>query len=128
MICEQESEKLRLNVWNIRIDGVDVRVECLKCCSWSDKGNFNIDFSCCSIFNGVLRRLLWRGFGEWCCQFVYLMCFGTEYKTLFLLGSEEKWGRDMVGSSLLVLRRHHYSTNYSKLFKNDLIVDFAFFN
>ena len=62
MICEQESEKLRLNVWNIRIDGVDVRVECLKCCSWSDKGNFNIDFSCCSIFNGVLRRLLLEGF------------------------------------------------------------------
>ena len=41
---------------NIRIDGVDVRVECLKCWSWSDTGNFNIDFSSCSIFNGVLRK------------------------------------------------------------------------
>ena len=30
----------------------------LICWSWSDKGNFNIDFSCCSIFNGILRGFL----------------------------------------------------------------------
>lgn len=49
MICEQKQLKLRLNVRNIRIDGVEVRVECVE--YWSDKGIFLFEHRFFMLFN-----------------------------------------------------------------------------